>query len=693
MTSTNSLNSNRFLPMFKNVFKRYAVFFLVAQVASVLYSFFIPRLNLESIAEMAEYMEAGYKENLTSSCIGSMSFFLFSAGTLWMFILAVSLFREIYSKRASVFYFAMPVKRGTYFNVNMLYGIITVFTSYVLVTALSIISIKTNKICSPELYTFDPAQLARVLTVALLSVFVAYATFMLFAVLSGRKWHYIVLGFAAGNLIYAAVINVIKYANGSIWGLSIPYDKWWVLSTVAPFFKSLDAENILKYVVVLIIQFVLIYLTGYMMFKKRKAEIAEAPLALNIITEIILFLGLFTVIFSALTMIDTSGYVKLGIAVAAVVATSLIVTAIIRKKAVTKKSAKWLVGMVAAVIIVISVVEFVPNIKYKNYVPSADEVESIVYEENVYETEYDSIFSSLFNMMFSGFNYYDFDVEYPTYNFTGDAAKARVEELHKKMIEQSTIDNHYSEDYFYHGGYSVKITYTLKNGKTVERYYDVCTKDIYDEYIALMQTEEALRQTPQLDLKDEDILFIGVVDYRNDFEEWDAYDEGDSYEDYTPFDPSVYISLDEYGTLIDNVVKDKMNEPRDMFEALDQNDSFMVYDIDDHYRDEDSLGFNFGGLINGEYDDFWDDTETEDDGYYPDYQDITITIYGFYNSVTDEIKAKVSGMSPEELLEFEREYALRGDGYYFVSESYIHINVEADVNTVAYLESLGLVKK
>ena len=666
--------------MFKNIFKRYFVFFLVAQIASAIYAFFVPRLNLESIAEMAEYMEAGYKEDLTASCMGSMSFFLFGAGTLWMFILAVSLFREIYSKRAAVFYYAMPVKRGTYFNVNMLYGIVTVFTSYVLVTVLSIISVKTNKICSPEFYTFEPVQLAKVLTVALLSVFVAYAVFMLFAVLSGRKWHYVVLSILASNLVYAAVINIIKYANESVWGLSISYDKWWVLSTVAPFFKSFEAENVLSLVIVLIIQFVLIYLTGYTVFKKRKAETAEASVALNIITETVLILGLFTAIFSFLTTIG-SGFVKLGIGVAVVVGASMIVTAITHKKAFTKKSVKWLIGTAAVVIIIISAVEFLPNIKYKNYVPAADEVESVVYDENVIQTGNDSAFSSLFSMLFS-FGDYDFGFnDYPTFHFTSEESKAKVEALHKKLIEQTTIDNHYSEDYFYHGGYSVKLTYTLKNGKTVERYYDVCTKDIYDEYVALMQTEEALKQSEPFNYKEEDIVFIGVLDYRNDVDEWDFDD------DYDPYTPSNCIRLDDYGTLFDNLIIDRENEPRDMFYAFMNNISFLLYDIDNHFRTEDDFNFNFDS------ESLWDDEEDWDfEEYYPDYRDVSIVVYTYYKGVTDEMKAKLSAMTPEEILKYSEEYEWLNEDY-LMMDNYIHINAETDVNTVAYLESLGLIKK
>ncbi|MCH5316806.1 MAG: hypothetical protein J1E05_02410 [Eubacterium sp.] len=679
MTSTNSLNSNRFLPMFKNVFKRYAAFFLVVQIFSGLYAFFIPRFTLRSIAEMAEYMEAGYQEDLTASCIGSMSFFLFTTGTVWVFILAVSLFREIYSRRASVFYYSMPVKRGTYFNVNMLYGVITVLTAFVLVAALSIISVKTNSICAPEFYTFEPAQLVKVLLVALLSVIVAYATLMLFAVLSGRKWHYVVLGLVAGNLVYAVVINFIRYANVSIWGLNISYDKWWVLSTIAPFFKSFEAENVLSCVIVLTIQFVIIYLTGYFMFKKRKAETAESSLELNIITKIILILGLFAVVFSFLSIIDTPGYAKLGIAVAAVLAVSLIATARIRKKAFTKKSAKWLIGTVAAVIIIVSAVEFLPNIKYKNYVPAADEVESIVYDENVFQSEYGDVFSSIFNMMFS-FDGYDIGIDgYTTFNFTSDESKAKVEALHKKLIEQTTIDNQYSDDYYYHGSYSVKITYNLKNGKTVERFYDVCTKDIYDEYIALMQTEEALNQTEPFNFKDEDILFIGVLDYRDDSEEQD-YDE-----DYDPYIPSNCISLDEYGTLFDKVIKDRANEPRDMFNSFMFNTAFLLYDIDNHYRVEGDSDFDI--------EDFWEDEEElEFEEYYPDYRDASVVVYTYYKDVTDEMKAKLSAMTPEEILAYNTEYEMLNEGF-LIMDNYIHINAETDDNTIAYLESLGLIKK
>ena len=680
--------------MFKNVFKKCIAFFLVLQVISALYAFFIPRLNLRSIADMAEYMEAGYQEDLTSSLVWGMGFFLFAVGSLWMFILAVGLFNEIYSKRASAFYFAMPVKRGTYFNVNMLYGIITVFTAYVIIAAVSIISVKTNTFCPPELYTFEPEQILRVLTVALLSVIVSYAVFMLFAVLSGRQWHYIALSLVVGNVVYGIFVNLMNYINNSVWGIRIPYDHSWILSPQAAFLASIEEKNILKFVIALAIWFVLCYLIGYTVFKKRKAEVAEASLAGKIVPAVVFVLYLFSVSFACLSMVNSSLYVKFGVAVGVTTVISVIVTAIFHKKAFTKKSVKCLIGTLAAVIIIALAVEFLPNIKYKNYVPAANEVESVVLDENVSMIEGNSFFSALMNTVFFGFegNYY-YGSEYPTYNFTSDESKARIEELHKKLTEQSTIDNYESADYYYHGRYSVLLTYTLKNGKTVERYYDVCSKDIYDEYIALMQTEEAVRQTQSQMFGAEDVQFIRVVDYRFDTDKSDAEDE-EQYFDYSEGDyediPLEYTELDEYSTLLDLIAKDKLNEPRDMFYALMQGASFYVFDYDNHYRDrdEDSLDFSFSGLINGEYDDSWDETE---DDYYPDYNDISIIFYTYNESVTEEMRQKFAAMTPAEIIDYENEH-MWIDEAFLIDETYIYLNSETDTNTIAYLKGLGIIQ-
>ena len=689
MTSTNSLSNNRFLPMFKNVFKRNIALFLVVQILSSLYAFFIPRLSLKSIAEMAAYIQSGYQSNLTSTLVLSMSFFLYAAGSLWAFILAVSLFKEIYSKRASIFYFAMPVKRETYFNVNMLYGIITVLTSYVLIAALSIIAVKTNNICPPELYTFEPVTVMKVLTVAMLSVLVAYAIVMLFAVLSGRKWHYIVLSFLATNLIYTSVINVIRFINASVWGLSIPYDKLWVLSPVAPFVECLSSENILKFVIVLIIQFALIYVTGYSVFKKRKAEIAEASIAGRIIPATVFVLALLTIGSYCLAMSSGSIYAALAVVLAVTAVASIIITAIFKRKAFTKLSLKCLIGTLAALLVIVAAVEFLPNIKYKTYVPAASEVESVEYDESYWVSDSDGIVSSLFDTLFYTADYFNTSYDgLSPYNFTSEEAKAKVEELHKKLVEQSTIENQYSDDYYYHGSYSVKITYTLKNGKTVERFYDVCAKDIYNEYIALMQTEEALKQTPPFSYKEEDIQFISIMDhnsevsvpFEDDYVDWD-FDASDS---------TVYERLDDYAPLFDSAIKDKANESKDVFYSLMQSDSFYVYDIDNHYRDRENEGFDFETLLDGDYIDTDWTYENEDD--YPDYRDVTITVYTYNSNVTEEMKKKFSEMTPEEIKDFEMEYMLREQGY-LLNEGMIYLNNEEDAGTISYLKSIGLLQQ
>ena len=679
MTSTNSLNSNRFLPMFKNVFKKNIAFFSVIQIISALFAFFVPRMTLSSIAGMAEYMEAGSQQDLTSSCVWSMSFFLYVAGCIWVFVLAISLFREIYSKRASTFYFAMPVKRGTYFNVNMLYGVVTAFIAYVLITVLSIVSVKTDSICPPELYTFEPLQVAKVLTVAFLSVIVTYAVFMLFAVLSGKAWHFIVLSLAAGDIIYSAVMNLIRFINGTIWGISIPYDKSWMVSHSAAFLESIEAKNIVWFVVALLIQFVIFYAIGYVVFQKRKAEIAEASLAGKIVPAVIFVIFLFSVGFAGLAMTDGSIFVKIFAALAATTVVGIVATAIFRQKAFTKLSAKCLIGTLIAVVIIALSVGFLPNIKYKNYVPQPSEVESVVVDEGVSLIEGDSFFSHLLNtVLFSFEGDYFYGSEYPSYSFTSEESKAKIEALHKKLTEQSTIDNHNTYDYYYHGGYSVKFIYKLKNGKKVERFYDVCTKDIYDEYIALMQTEEALRQSTQLNFEDGKPLFIGVVTYsfEDDPVEWD-YDESEYSVDYDPFTPAEYVSLDEYDTLIDNIVKDRANESRDMFYSLMPAGAFSLYDYENYFRDEDGNKFNF------EY--FWDEEEINIEDYYPDYRDVSIVVYSFYDDVSDEVKAKLSKMTPEEMMEYDY-----NSSEYILEESYINLNRETDVNTIAYLKSIGL---
>ncbi|MDE7124186.1 MAG: hypothetical protein K2N83_01685, partial [Eubacterium sp.] len=105
MTSINS--SNKFLPMLKNAFRRNTAYFIVTQIIMLL----VTISAIRGFLSLKRYEVSDITTNYSMNIAGTFSVLL----VLESFIFAVMVFREIYSKRASDFYFSMPVKRGTYY--------------------------------------------------------------------------------------------------------------------------------------------------------------------------------------------------------------------------------------------------------------------------------------------------------------------------------------------------------------------------------------------------------------------------------------------------------------------------------------------------------------------------------------------------------------------------------------------------
>lgn len=666
--------------MLKNVFKRNIVAFLMLPVFSVIFSVVITQTVLAGYKELLQEAAEGFTRYITGDLTLTLGIFLYGAGTVSMLIFAASLFREIFSKRSATFYFSMPVKRGVYFNTNMIFGITSLLLSYVALICIPIAIVKGNAAYQAGIILLDIPVFMNCLTITALCVAVSYAIFLLCAVLSGRVWQYFVLcliAAQAGN----AVANFRSYLN-TVWGFHIESSLSWLISPSAIYSKIFGelVTDPLKYIIALIVQFAVVYAAGYIVFKHRKAEVAEVSLTGRIVPSIMITISLFSVGFAVLSAdMRVSVYVKLLIALIAVLLAAMLLTAIFYKKAFTKNTLGCFIATVIIAVVTFAAVELIPNTNFKNYVPTADEVESVTLDESV-DFGNEGTFSSKLLSVMLGFSdeslFYNEQIGM-SYTFTSEETKEKIEAFHNKLIAQSTIDNAYGEDYYYHGYYSVKLVYHLKNGKTVTRSYCVGTKDVYKEYIAVMKTEEAIRLTVSDYFEDKEVVYIGLDEYVSN-EDWynDNYDP-----EFFPFTrPTVYATLDEYDTLLDMIIKDRLNEPETVFADLGLGWAFQIYDPNGYYRDEGYWDMAFGVAD--------DETDYQD---YEDYKDISIRFNVWSDEATDEQKALLRTMTAEQMAEYEKKLFNEGyDNYPFASFT-LTLNREADTNTMEYLRSQGLI--
>ncbi|MDE6505681.1 MAG: hypothetical protein K2K71_00260, partial [Eubacterium sp.] len=501
--------------------------FIVTQIIMLLVTISI----LRGFLSLKPYEVSDITDIYSPSIVGLFSVLFVLEG----FILAVSMFKEIYSKRASDFYFSMPVKRGTYYNTNMLFGAINIALAYIISFVLSVIVIKTDIIYPSKFYIFDVSYFAQQMLVSFLTVLAVLAVYMLCAVVSGKKWHYVLLSYIAVSFAFVGIIEFIGYIN-TIWGLWIDISKAWIVSPIGILLNNADdvsTNQTLTLCAAAIIQFCIAYAAGYVVFKKRKAEVAEYTLSGRIMPVIMIICCLVTEFFICLNVVDVSltNRIISGVIVAAV--TIVIITAICYKKAITKATLRCLGGAAVITAVVIACVEFIPSADYVKYVPEASEVESVTIYNNV-DYSNPNIIDLLYGVSFYS-SYYDdyYDSGY-TYTFSSDEAKNKMYNFHKKLVADETQKNTYGEAYYTYGYNSLKIKYNLKNGKTVTRSYCAGANDVYQEYVALMQTEEGINQL--VTINSEDILFAYVSnDYYYDY----TYDE---YEDKTDNTFSEYIT-------------------------------------------------------------------------------------------------------------------------------------------------------
>lgn len=677
MTSTNSLNNkSRFLPQLKAVIKRNILLCALFQgilalislgAASAVLS--LAKLNLEGAVE-------GSAVDITSQLTVFITLVYFSLGILWLFVLVMNMYRELMSKRASVLYFSMPIKRETYFNTNMLFGVCNVVLSFVIVTGLALLRIKANSQFQEGLITLNIGKTIGSTGVTAACLAAVFAYLAVCAVLSGRKWQFILLALITLNSVASGLSALLIYIN-SIWGFGMSTNYSWLIAPSGAVYSLLDG-GIWKYLIAAAIQFIIAYIVGIMIFKKRKAEIAEISISGKIVPLILIGLCQLSFAFRALS-ISVKAYIGIPGAMIAVLVVTLVLGAVFYKKAFTKDTAKCLIGSVVITLVVVACVELIPKISYIEAVPQASEVESVTLDENAgnsYINDQGAVIDLLNDFAFMSVDSVSYDdVQPDKFTFKSDEAKAKVEALHKKIVEQSVIDNYGSEDYDWYGYYSFSLEYKLKDGSTLKRVYSVATNDILLEFADLMHTREALEQTDFFGgLKEENMAFICVNEYSDGSQ---AYEDGfDS--DYIEAAGS-YAVLSEYDTLRQNIIKDRLNETQTEFvESLSwqETDFSMATSV-----------YKFFGELKS-YSDF---SEEELEKYFNNEDnndaDYELILYAFLPNISDETKKKMESMTPEEMTAYEYEQVEHTNSWIF-DERYIDLFKDTDKNTIAYLKSV-----
>lgn len=469
-------------------------------------------------------------------------------GVIYLLFLSLKMFREIYSRRASDFFYSMPVTRKEYYTGNVFFGIINILFMFISITAVSLIFGKLPIAFDVEHNIIEIKLFLQYMAIAFSGLFLTVAVFMVSAVLCGRRWQAIAASVLSSVSLSAVMMGVGMQMN-SIYGYNVQNNG----SAVDTFLAVLNKGEGVSLSVIVIFKFAaaaVLLAVGYLVFKNRKAEVAEQSLSGKIVPALLLFVidvGVFMTAFSAFYK---PLYFKIIIGVVCCVIVTVIFCAVFNKKAFTKNTD---IACVAACVVSIAFavgVETLPKaVGYIDYIPSAEEIQSVEFTENADNYAYvnSSSYTTFFDYLFEGGINYD-EYEEDVFKIESKESIDCVLRLHQKAIDDEIIkkyeayndpdENTYIEDTWF----SYKLTYHLKNGKDVTRYYSVSCKDMMEEYADFVRTDEVIEQSFPFNLNKDSILFARVEE---PYEDTEVYDDSFEYTD----DYSVSYSADSYFTL------------------------------------------------------------------------------------------------------------------------------------------------
>lgn len=569
MKSASSLNKNQFARAFKTVFRRKIIGAVIVFALSLIASIAI------STVTVFDYLFDNYNVGTVdiTSELRTVIYVVSGICIVYNLFLAAGLFKEIYSKRACDYYFALPVKRGTAYFANVVFAFAVNILTFICSSAASymcMLGFQSEKVS----FAVDKAVYFAGTASALASVLCVLSFLTLCAVSAGRKVHYVILSVISIGGI-DIILNGIKSNLDYIWGLKIGEAAAFAISPIGSLnisFYSESVNEIAFLAAVGIIEAVAVAMLGYAVFAKRKAEAAEVSLSGGFVEQAFLFV-LSLAAFSAVTVNNLWGMIIFGIICAVIF--SMIYNAVFFKKAFTRQGSVTLSCACAIGVIFLLCVFLPSHDKYISYVPEEQEIEYVEItgrEPNDYAA------------LFSSDSYYG-EGRYETLKLTSKESVEKTVAFHKKLTEKETIEKSdycVSKDFsnlfgLYHDIYQdccCDIVYTLKDGSKVKRTYYAAGECVADEFADLIKTDEALSSIEPFNINSDDILFVCVEDFSTD----EIYD--DNSDDW--FSGQSIVNIPDYDEFFGVLKNDfRSTDKYELFSSLSlEGFGFCYYDYD-----------------------------------------------------------------------------------------------------------------
>lgn len=670
MTSTTLKPKSNFGSAFKQTFKKLLpnnIAFIIASTFLAVFAFIL-MLDYHEYSRTSLFVEEidFLSEALAVTGISAFLCLLYS------FSISGKMFKEIYSKRACDFYFATPIKREEYYIANFLNGILMNAVCFMIPILLFLSSVSAMSTKNVH-FTINMGTFLSSAVPMLLAVFAIFSAFVMCAVTSGKKMHYALLSLICIFSSSVVVEGIIMRLN-TIWGVSITSDKFIAINPATnALMSALMYENKDKAIlaVISIIEIIGMFAAGLIIFKRRKAEVAEVSLTGKVFPYFMLAL----VVLSGYMYVNSVGknYITLITGIISAVIAALLFSAIFYKKAFTKATAITTACVCAVCTIFVSIVYFPSYDKFVKYIPQQDEIEyaelygydgSGIYTDSL--TERLIFFGDLSNEQ----------REYRPLKIEQADSLEDLLKLHEKLIDDNTIQissknnsgsplDLFTGDYNYTTTFDCRIVYTLKNGQKVERVYSATSSLVYNEFIALMRNYDVLSQLEMFNIDSSSVLACEYTKY-SEYEEVVEDDIVPDGEDGFEYDGAVNLSdFDEFK----NLYIQEMLEFEDADFIMAINSDFAV-DADFDFIQEDEDSYN-------------PDTSSYDTYASNDYI-ADLTVFTMSDSATEEQKERIAKMSSDEIVKSYYSDSVL-DGAVYIESYPIYKN---QVKTLEYMDTL-----
>lgn len=629
MTSISSQNRKRFNAVLAQALKKQWIYFLIIAVVTVL------ALIISNVEQM---FDSYSKYDVT----GNMSIAMMIAAaacTLFSFFIAPRLFKETFKKQQCDIYFSLPIKRSEYFTANYASGLITNFSVY-LACILSVViqsAIYTNK------EKADIQFMVLWCIETLLCIVLIYTTFILCAAVSGKRVHYILVTLLLMvSTTYA--VNGVCAKLSTIWGFPA-YNPTGIFS-ISPilYLEGYIYDSSIPHLIFMLLIIAAAFVLAFFCFKNRKAEIAQISLSGKVVPLVLLAVFIASAFFYG----DSWGKKYVGVIFGLLLCgiCGLVYSAVFFKKPYTKQSA-IVTACMAVVCAIISIIPIMPSQfrGFEKIVPEASEVESVA--------------MGIDDIYVDGYLAYSDDMsESGSLQFTSEEAIQKVVAYNKAICEDEIIEKSkeesnisllrtllfegYLEPLSYetvHDG--ILLTYKLKNGKTIHKYYNVADGAKSDELASVLMTDDVFDSIEFLNLKQEDILQSEIRKYKLSDHAGSTDDTDDTDDDFYNED---YEAVKTHKQITD--FSKLKNAYRKDIEKCSSINQIKIM-----------LSMIGGGGYYGGYDSAYDLGYSGFTDYY-DYGDNTynyqIDVYYYDKNITDEDKKaieKMTGPSRKTLLD------------------------------------------